>query len=638
MEVLFHASPMGVGFSVDRVLCEVNDRLCEMSGYAREELIGQSLRMLHPSDAAFEAVGRAVYAKLAEQSVVRVDAQLQRKDGRILDVALCLALVDPEAPARGVIATVLDVTDYLRTQAELRAARARLETALAAGDLGLYEGDLVTGDVDVDARFLRQLGLPSETHMTIERWLGMIHPDDRERLRATAADTMAGRISEYGTEYRIRHADGGWRWLLDRWQVYARDAGGEVQRVVGVHLDITERKAAEQAVAELNRTLEQRVAERTAEVGRQAEQLRALASQLTRTEQQERTRLAGVLHDHIQQLIVAAQMQVNRTGRAGDAASVQAARESAAEVLQQALEASRSLTVELCPPVLHESGLVPALHWLAGRMLSQQGLRVRVEAAADAEPAGDELRFLCFECARELLRNVAKHAGVAEAEVALLRSALGDIHLCVSDAGCGFEPAHLREQQPEEMSFGLFSIQERLKHIGGWMTLASVPGQGTQVTLVLPAATAPQPSAAAATRARNAAVLAQHTPATCCRVLIVDDHHIVRDGLAGLLQAEPDIEVVGAAADGTQAIALAAELLPDVIVMDINLGSGIDGVEATRRVLARSPGIRVIGLSMHSDRGIADAMREAGAAAYLTKGGPPEDLIEAIRLHGDASG
>jgi DNA-binding NarL/FixJ family response regulator len=67
--------------------------------------------------------------------------------------------------------------------------------------------------------------------------------------------------------------------------------------------------------------------------------------------------------------------------------------------------------------------------------------------------------------------------------------------------------------------------------------------------------------------------------------------------------------------------------------MDVNLGAGIDGVEATRRVLAADPAVTVIGLSMHVDQGVADTMRDAGAAAYLTKGGPPDDLVAAIRQH-----
>jgi DNA-binding NarL/FixJ family response regulator len=115
------------------------------------------------------------------------------------------------------------------------------------------------------------------------------------------------------------------------------------------------------------------------------------------------------------------------------------------------------------------------------------------------------------------------------------------------------------------------------------------------------------------------------------RVLIVDDHQIMRQGLAGLIRFEDDIEVVGEAAAGEEAVAMAAALRPDVILMDVNLGAGIDGIEATRRVLAAHPRVRVIGLSMHGDSSVADAMRDAGAAAYVTKGGPCEELLAVIR-------
>ena len=115
-----------------------------------------------------------------------------------------------------------------------------------------------------------------------------------------------------------------------------------------------------------------------------------------------------------------------------------------------------------------------------------------------------------------------------------------------------------------------------------------------------------------------------------CRVLIVDDHEIMREGLRGLLQFESGIEVVGEAADGLQAVERTRELKPDVVIMDVNLGE-MTGVETTGRILAENPATKIIGLSMHVDGQVAAAMREAGAAVYLTKGGPAEDLIAAIR-------
>jgi len=114
------------------------------------------------------------------------------------------------------------------------------------------------------------------------------------------------------------------------------------------------------------------------------------------------------------------------------------------------------------------------------------------------------------------------------------------------------------------------------------------------------------------------------------RILVVDDHKIMRDGLSGLMQFEPDLEIVGQAADGPEAIELAERLRPDVIIMDVNL-PGMNGVEATKRILARIPNAKVIGLSMHTDENIVNAMRDAGAVAYLTKGSPSKDLLAAIR-------
>ncbi|WP_462330362.1 response regulator [Thiohalocapsa halophila] len=805
---LFHASPMAIAFTVDRVFHEVNDSLCALSGYRRDELIGRSTSLLYGSQAAYATVGEAGYAAVAADGVARMQGQLRRKDGQILDIALHLAALTPGDLANGVVGSILDNTAQQRAQALLR-ARAEISEAVAAGDrdallhstlrealaltrsttarfawggaggetpavawavsapdgglctgvgddgatdgetaaddalarcrrrsaaaartgaavglaqrgppardralavplpqdaagtavlavadkeavylgdeaellrelvsmaadglealraraalhaseadlraaetrlrvaldgagLGLYEVDLVTGEADVDERYLSQLGLSRADAVTVERWTDLIHPDDREPLQGAAADAFAGRVTELDTEYRMRHADGGWRWIMDRWRVYARDEHGTLLRVAGVHLDITARKQAEERLAELNRTLEARVAEQTAELRSQAEQLRALANQLTRSEQRERKRLASILHDHIQQLIVAAKMQVGRLTRNADQARQRAAAQGAEEVLEEALAACRSMAVELSPPVLHESGLGGGLKWLATRMHEHHGLTVRLWADTGAEPADEEVSVLLFECARELLLNVAKHAGVAQAEAALTRRNGTEMQLSVADAGVGFEPAELKALRPEEMSFGLFSIQQRLAHLGGRMDLESAPGRGTRVSLVVPVAegaAVAEGTAGAPTAPSPAPITTRRRP--LCRVLIVDDHQIVREGLAGLLQVEPDIDVVGEAADAEQALALATEREPDIVIMDINLGAGMDGIEATRRLCAQHAEITVIGLSMHADQQIADAMRAAGAVAYVTKGGPPEDLISAIRTHADRRG
>ncbi|QEU93519.1 DNA-binding response regulator [Streptomyces kanamyceticus] len=120
-------------------------------------------------------------------------------------------------------------------------------------------------------------------------------------------------------------------------------------------------------------------------------------------------------------------------------------------------------------------------------------------------------------------------------------------------------------------------------------------------------------------------------PVRPVRLLVCDDHVVVRAGLLALLGSAPDIEVVGEAGTGEEAVALAAKLTPDVVLMDLQLGEGIDGVEATRRITARSPSPHVLVLTTYdTDADITRAI-EAGATGYLLKAERPEELFSAIQ-------
>ncbi|MGY1495668.1 response regulator [Streptomyces sp. QTS52] len=123
-------------------------------------------------------------------------------------------------------------------------------------------------------------------------------------------------------------------------------------------------------------------------------------------------------------------------------------------------------------------------------------------------------------------------------------------------------------------------------------------------------------------------------PAESLRVLIADDHAVVRAGLRALLEGEPDIKVIAEAGSGEEAVALVARMLPDVALMDLRFGSpggGIDGIEAIRRLAAEAPGVAVVMLTSYAGR--ADVVRalEAGARGYVLKAGAPEELFRAVR-------
>ena len=113
------------------------------------------------------------------------------------------------------------------------------------------------------------------------------------------------------------------------------------------------------------------------------------------------------------------------------------------------------------------------------------------------------------------------------------------------------------------------------------------------------------------------------------RILIADDHQIVREGLRALIEQHPDLDLVSEAADGRSAVELAREHLPDVVVMDVAM-SDLNGVEATRQIRSEAPEVKVVALSMHSDSRYVSGMLAAGASGYLLKDGAFEQLSTAI--------
>jgi CheY-like chemotaxis protein len=313
------------------------------------------------------------------------------------------------------------------------------------------------------------------------------------------------------------------------------------------------------------------------------------------------------------------------------------------EVLNQALAYTRTLVAELSPPVLHEFGLRAALRWLAGQMERYQ-LMVAVDIQGRTEwPLAEDRAVLLFQSIRELLINISKHARTDRAIVRL--RAEGDIlRIEVQDEGRGFSLPVSVPGASESTKFGLFSIGERMKALGGQFHIESAPGRGTTATLLLPLERQ-QPLIPDATQ-ETAQVPGTQPPvasipaavpnkARTIRVLLVDDHVMLRQGLRTIVTGYDHLDVVGEAGDGLDAIRLAGTLKPDVIVMDINMPK-LDGIEATKRIRDGHRDIAIIGLSVHQSADIAQKMSEAGAVAYLTKESAADDLCKAIESAAEA--
>jgi len=412
-------------------------------------------------------------------------------------------------------------------------------------------------------------------------------------------------------------------------------AGGMPERILLTIEDITDREQARDELNALNVDLEQRVADRTALADRRSGQLRQLAAELVRSEQHERERLARVLHDDLQQLLVATMFQLTGIRARVHDEQLRRVLDSMDDLLKQSLDTSRTLTVELSPTILREAGLDAALPWLARQIRKRHHLKVETQINAHVAQDADGVVVLLFSAVRELLLNVVKHANVDEARVQLDRIDGDRVRIVVSDEGAGFDPARVQDEEGPATGLGLFGLRERLEHIGGQCLIDSAPGRGTRVTLtaeVGPPDTSPPGDERGPSSEESPSALRPAAGKTRgkIRVLLADDHAIVRRGLAGILNAEPDIAVVAEAGDGEQAVQQARTHRPDVIVMDVSM-PGMNGIEATALITAEQPDVRIIGLSMYEEVDRAEAMCEAGAVAYVSKGGSSDALVAAIR-------
>jgi PAS domain S-box-containing protein len=435
-------------------------------------------------------------------------------------------------------------------------------------------------------------------------------------------------------EVRLNRKDSDPFWVRLETNLASSESGAVVSRVT--LSDITERKQSEEALRKgeeqlraANEQLEQKVQERTSELNIQARQLRALAGRLTMTEQRERRRFAQILHDHLQQILASVKMQAGGLEEM-TYEDVKKTSEQIGALLNEALRVSRSLTADLSPPILHEAGLKAGLQWLSRSMFDKHGLKVEMITEADPKGLADDVRVFLFEAVRELLFNAVKHSESASAKVGL-RVSGKELHVTVRDYGVGFEPAIPSGQKTSTAGFGLFSIRERIGLFGGRFEIESHSGGGTQVVMTVPLDLAQiEPSAQPAALLAEEALAQTGAQDGKIRLLIADDHTVLREGLVRLLRQEPDIEVLAQAEDGRKALELAGKIRPDVILMDISMPH-LDGIEATRIIRERYPHICVIGLSMFDEEDRANAMLKAGASCYFAKTRPISEVKAAIR-------
>ena len=440
----------------------VSDNITMIFGYKPQEFVEDSsfwANRIHPEDRP------RVFAelpKLFEHGYHSHEYRFLHKDGTYRWMQDETRLIRDEAghPVE-IVGYWIDITDRKKAEELLQESEARFRTTFESAPIGISIVDL-NGRLLESNRVLQQMlgyGPEELDHMA---FCNLSHPEEAPRCIKLFKEMLTGKRDSYRIDYqRYLRKDGGLVWTRLRVSV-VKDASGEAYFAIGMIEDITKQKRAED------------------EIRAYQEKLRSLASELTLVEERERRRLAIQLHENIGQILAFAQIKLGTLTAEATTSDLAADLNELRNQIDHTIQFTRSLTFELSPPTLYELGLGEAVEWLASQFQENCGTEIEVQQEPHPTPLTDEVRTILFLVVRELLTNVAKHAQAHHAKVVIEKD--GDqLRIQVEDDGVGFNVA-----KSGAAGFGLFSIRERLDHIGGHLKVKSKPGHGTVVTLAIP--------------------------------------------------------------------------------------------------------------------------------------------------------
>ena len=481
---IIKTSPDGIAItSAAGYAQEISDSALSLLGYTDPaDIIGRSLYEF--IDPAYHAKARERLEQLFVGTKSGItEYQMVRRDGsRFYAEANSELLRDQDGQPLGIVIVVRDSTARKAIEEQLLAAEEqsrrlaeRLELALESGEIGFYEANLQTRTRFHSARNLQQLGyLPDEWSDRLDEWSSRIHPDDYPRVMQ---DDCWGdpSVINYAFEYRLRHKDGSYRWFLDRGKVVERDESGALVRAVGTHIDITERKNAEQALM---------AAKQQAEAAN-----RAKSAFLANMSHEIRTPMNGIIG--MAQLA----MRTDLDPRQRDyVRKIENSARSLLGILNDILDLSKieagKLETERTPFDL--TLLVEKVMHLVEVAAHDKGLTLSLDYAPDLERLfeGDPLRI--SQILTNLLSNAVKFTAAGEVHLAIRQPAAGRLRFAISDTGIGLTT---EERQRLFQAFsqadssttrkfggtglGLIITKQLVELMNGTIEVTSEPGQGS---------------------------------------------------------------------------------------------------------------------------------------------------------------
>jgi PAS domain S-box-containing protein len=498
---------------------------------------------------------------------------------------------DAEGNCTGIAGALNDITESKRSMALLRESeeqyRLLFENILDgfAYCKGLYEQGELQDFVflHVNSQFAKLTGFPDVIGKKLSDVVPGILTDNPEFLDVSRRVAATGNPEGFETHVA----------RLDRWATITIYSPVK-EHFVAVFRDITDQKRAEQELLFMNSQLAH-------EVARQTANLSDLTAHIQNIAEQERARLARELHDELGSTLVGMSMEVGHLR--GKATDPQVLKGLAVlkDLVNHAVEIKRAVIDELYPGVLDHEGFTGALTWMVNDFRQRSGIEVELRMPLEIEME-NPYALAAYRITQECLTNIAKHAGASNVTLEAHANA-GFLELTVHDNGVGLPPDTITS------GHGILGMTERARYLGGSMKFESGSRKGTTAHLRIP--------------------LSASRPANRKRVMVVDDHAIVRDALRRLINETDDFSVEGEASDGKSAIQMGVEGEWDVILLDISLPK-VNGMEVLEKIRAVKTNTPIIMLSSYAADDYGDEAIRKGAACYLEKGATDE-LVKEMR-------
>jgi two-component system, NarL family, sensor kinase len=359
--------------------------------------------------------------------------------------------------------------------------------------------------------------------------------------------------------------------------------------------------------------------------------LRQLSARLLQLQDEERRRIARDLHDITGQKIAVLSMSLDRLARLTEQRKPEAKEsvKESREIVSQIGEEIRTLSYILHPPLLDECGLASAVHWYAEGFQKRSAIKLEVDIDPNLPRLPADAETTLFRVVQESLTNVHRYSGSSSAKIRISKTS-GEVRLDVIDYGHGIKAGTARAKLdgPAPLGVGIPGMRERLHQLGGELSV-DFGTSGTRVAATLPIKKSVDGECEAESEGSLSFTIRSAEDARR-RILIADDHELMRRGLRGLLESHDEWAVCGEAVEGSEAVRKSTELKPDLVIMDVNL-PGLSGIEAAQQIRLEREAAKILFFTVHDSDEIIREIMGVGALGYVAKSRASQDLIEAVR-------